>query len=83
MEQPKPDVPFLQEGEKIVGHAYLTEDGEIVFTPHSRAIEVLLVEPHAGASGPWAVRLPSHVRSRASSFSAASTGVETAPSARR
>jgi hypothetical protein len=59
MEDTKLDIPILQPGEKIIGHAYVTEDGEIVFTPHSGAKEVVLVEARAGSSGPWAVRLQS------------------------
>lgn len=57
MEENKLDIPILQPGEKIIGHAYVTEDAEIVFTPHSGAREVVLVEAPAGSSGPWAVRL--------------------------
>ena len=57
MEETKLDIPILQPGEKIIGHAYITEEGEIVFTPHSGAREVVLVEARAGSSGPWAVRL--------------------------
>lgn len=57
MEQTKPDIPQLESGEKILGIAYLTPDEEVIFTPHSGAIEVLLVEPRSGASGPWAIRL--------------------------
>jgi hypothetical protein len=64
MEKIELDVPLLQRGEKIVGHAYLTEDGEIVFTPHSRTTEVVLVEPQEGSSGPWAVRLPPPMRGK-------------------
>jgi len=71
MEETELEVPLLHPEEKIVGHAYLTEDGEIVFTPQSRAIEVVLVEPQAGASGPWAVRLPSAVGPKESSSSRA------------
>lgn len=57
MDQTKPDIPFLQPDERIIGHAYLTEEEEIVFTPRSRAIEVVLVAPEPGSSGPWAVRV--------------------------
>lgn len=57
MEQTKPNIPFLQPEDRIIGHAYLTEDEEIVFTPRSRAIEVVLVAPEPGSSGPWAVRV--------------------------
>ena len=52
-----PAIPVLQPGEKVIGSAYLTEDGEIVFTSHRNSIEVALVEPKKGSSGPWAVRL--------------------------
>ena len=27
------DIPVLQPGEKVIGSAYLTQDGEILFTP--------------------------------------------------
>jgi hypothetical protein len=37
--------PLLQPGEKVIGTAYLTEDGEIVFSPHADAIGVVLIEP--------------------------------------
>ena len=57
MEENDPDIPLLQPEDKVVGTAYLTPDGEIVFTPHGGAIEVVLVEPQPGSSGPWAVRL--------------------------
>jgi hypothetical protein len=57
MENVKLDVPVLQPEEKIVGLAYLTEDGEIVLSPHKDTTEVVLVEPQPGSSGPWAVRL--------------------------
>ncbi len=63
MEQTKPDIPILQAGEKVIGVAYLTEDDEIVFAPHSGAREVVLVEPQAESSGPWAVRLRPPARS--------------------
>lgn len=65
LEQTKLDIPILQPGEKIIGHAYVTEEGEIVFTPHSGAKEVVLVEARAGSSGPWAVRLRPALRVRA------------------
>jgi hypothetical protein len=67
MEETRLDIPFLGPEEKVVGHAYLTADGEIVFAPHSSATEVVLVEAQAGAKGPWAVRLrrPVQVRTRA------------------
>jgi hypothetical protein len=60
----RPTIPVLQPGERIVGSAYLTQDGEIVFTDHHDSIEVVLV---AGSSGPWAVRLrpPTYLRNRA------------------
>jgi hypothetical protein len=51
------DIPVLQPGEKVIGSAYLTQDGEIVFTPNRDAIAVVLVEVQPGASGPWAVRV--------------------------
>ena len=57
MEATNLDIPVLQPGEKIIGRAYVTEDGEIVFTPNTGAREVVLVEALAGSSGPWAVRL--------------------------
>lgn len=57
MENVKPDVPVLRPEEKVIGLAYLTEDGEIVLSPHRNTTEVVLVEPQAGSSGPWAVRL--------------------------
>jgi len=33
------EVALLQPGEKVVGSAYLTQDGEIVFSPHADAID--------------------------------------------
>jgi len=57
MEPSNLEIRDLQPGEKVIGHAYVTEDGEIVFTPHTRAREVVLVEAGPGSSGPWAVRL--------------------------
>ena len=57
MEDAKLEIRILEPGEKVIGHAYVTEDGEIVFTPHTGTREVVLVEAAAGASGPWAVRL--------------------------
>ena len=60
-----PDIPFLQPGEKIIGHAYVTGEGEIVFTPHSGTREVVLVEAAPGSSGPWAVRLRPALHTRA------------------
>ena len=65
MEEITLDIPALQPGEKIIGHAYVTDDGEIVFTPHTGAREVVLVEVPAGSSGPWAVGLPPVFRARA------------------
>ena len=65
MEEARFDIPILQPGEKIIGHAYVTEEGEIVFSPHSGAREVVLVEARAGSSGPRAVRLQSALRARA------------------
>jgi len=57
-------IQVLQPGEKVVGSAYLTQDGEIVFTEHRDSIQVVLIEPQAGSSGPWAVRVrpPARVR---------------------
>ena len=55
MEKLKPDIPFLRPGEKVIGIAYLTEDQEIIFTPHSNTTEVVLVQSES--SGPWAVRI--------------------------
>ena len=51
------EIPILQPGEKVLVTAYLTQDGEIVLRYHPDSLEVVLVEPPAGASGPWAVRL--------------------------
>jgi hypothetical protein len=62
LEQTKLDIPMLQPGEKIIGHAYVTDEGEIVFTPHSGAREVVLVKARVGSSGPWAVRLQPALR---------------------
>jgi len=70
MEATNLDIPVLQPGEKIIGHAYVTEDGEIVFTPHTGAREVVLVEAPAGSSGPWAVRLRPALRARVGGASA-------------
>jgi len=39
-------IPILQPGAKVVGSAYLTQEGEIVFSPHKDAAEFVLVEPH-------------------------------------
>jgi hypothetical protein len=64
MEETKRDIPFLQAEEKVVRHAYLTQDGEIVFAPHFGATEVVLVEARPGASGPCAVRLRPPVRAK-------------------
>jgi hypothetical protein len=50
------EVALLQPGEKVLGSAYLTQDGEIVFSPHAGAIEVVLIEPESDSSGPWAIR---------------------------
>jgi hypothetical protein len=47
MEETKLDIPILQPGEKIIGHAYVTEEESIVFTPHSGAREVVLAEAPA------------------------------------
>jgi hypothetical protein len=57
MEQITAHIPFLRPDERIIGQAYLTGDEEIVFTPHSGTIEVVLVAPESGISGPWAVRI--------------------------
>jgi len=57
METRQESIPVLQPGEKIIGSAYLTADGEIVFDYHPDSLEVALVEPQAGCSGPWAIRL--------------------------
>jgi hypothetical protein len=70
MEETELDLPVLQPGEKIIGHAYVTEEGEIVFTPHTRAREVVLVEALPGSSGPWGVRLRPARRARAGSAGA-------------
>lgn len=56
MEGTEIEVAILQPGEKVIGSAYLTPDGEIVFSPHAGAIEVVLVEPPANHYGPWAIR---------------------------
>jgi hypothetical protein len=64
MEEARLNIPFLCSDEKVVGHAYLTADGEIVFAPHSGAIEVVLIKAQAGTKGPWAVRLRPPVRVR-------------------
>jgi hypothetical protein len=66
MEETKLDLPLLRPGEKIIGHAYITEDAEIVFTPHTGTREVVLVEALPGSSGPWAVRLQPNRRGAAS-----------------
>lgn len=58
------EIPILQPGEKVLGTAYLTQDGEIVLTYHPDSLSVILVEPRAGASGPWAVRLRPEARVR-------------------
>jgi hypothetical protein len=50
-------IPVLQAEEKVIGSAYLTQDGEIVFEYCPDSLEVALVEPPEGSSGPWAVRL--------------------------
>ena len=65
IEENRLDIPILQPGERIIGHAFVTEEGEIVFTPHSGARDVVLVEAQAGSSGPWAVRLQPAFRARA------------------
>jgi len=70
MEEDKFDIPILQPGEKVIGHAYVTEEGEIVFSPHSGAREVVLVEARSGSSGAWAVRLQPGLFRRAGGASA-------------
>jgi hypothetical protein len=70
MEEAKFDIPILQPGEKIIGHAYVTEEGEVVFSPHSGAREVVLVEARAGSSGAWGVRLQPTLVGRAGGASA-------------
>ena len=57
MEEKELNIPVLQPGEKVIRSAYLTLDGEIVFTSHGDVIEVVLVEAPPGSTGPWAVRL--------------------------
>ena len=57
MEEKELNIPLLQPGEKVIRPAYLTPDGEIVFTPRGDVIEVVLVEAPPRSSGPWAVRL--------------------------
>ena len=57
MEEKELNIPLLQPGEKVIRSAYLTPDGEIVFTSHMDTIEVVLVEAPPESSGPWAVRL--------------------------
>ena len=59
------EIPVLQPGEKVVGSAYLTQDGEIVFTYQHDTTEVVLVKPESKSSGPWAVRLRPPLRARA------------------
>jgi len=56
MQEATLDIPILQPGEKVIGLAYLTEDGEIIFSMHPGATEVVLVEPPQDSTGPWAVR---------------------------
>jgi hypothetical protein len=62
MDKAKPDIPFLRPGEKVIRIAYLTEEQEIIFAPHSNTTEVVLVEVQSESSGPWAVRIrpPAH-----------------------
>jgi hypothetical protein len=57
MEQITARIPFLRPDERIIGQAYLTDDEEIVFTPQSGTIDVVLIAPESGTSGPWAVRI--------------------------
>ena len=56
------EVALLQPGEKVLGSAYLTRHGEIVFSPHAGALEVVPIEPESDSSGPWAIgrRPPAH-----------------------
>ena len=56
MDETKLEIPLLQSEEKVVGSAFLTQDEEVIFTPHPDTIEVVLVQPQPGSSGPWAVR---------------------------
>jgi len=56
MQTTEMEVALLQPGEKVIGTAYLTPDGEIVFSPHPGALEVVLVEPQGESSGPWVIR---------------------------
>jgi hypothetical protein len=72
MEATNLDIPVLQPGEKVIGHAYVTEDGEIIFTPHSGAREVLLVEASSRTKGAWAVRQrpPMHAHVKAANVNA-------------
>ncbi len=65
MEGNKLDIPELQPDEKVIGPAYLTPDGEIVFAHAPGVVEVVLVEPQPGVSGPWAVRVRPRARTRA------------------
>jgi hypothetical protein len=64
MDETKLRLSFLGPEEKVVGYAYLTADGEIVFAPHSGATEVVLVEAQSGVIGPWAVRLRPPIQGR-------------------
>ncbi len=57
MDKVEPNLPILRPEEKVIGTAYVTEDGEIVFTRHSNTTEVVLVAAQPGVSGPWAVRV--------------------------
>ena len=50
------DIPVLEPEEKVIGSAYLTQDGEIVFNYQHDTTEVLLVKPKKASAGPWAVR---------------------------
>jgi len=63
-------IPVLQPDEKVIGSAYLTQDGEIVLTYCPDSLEVVLVDPQAGSSGPWAVRLRPAERPRRRSVAA-------------
>ena len=58
-------IETLRPGEQVIGLAYLTDDGEIVFSPHAGAVEVVLVEPPEGSHGPWVIRRRPQARSHA------------------
>ena len=71
MDATQRSIPVLQPEEKVIGSAYLTQDGEIVFTYHSDSLEVVLVEPQVVSLGPWAVRLRPLAHARAGSAAVA------------